>query len=178
MAIERKFLGLLLFLLGAAATLAAYRFGCSTPVTGLTLTVPAMAAVLVVRGPRPRTKGTLLVAAELEPDALGRLLARQEPDTLALYRTEQVTAELLELQDRYGLVLVVGREHDPRTKERLSASGLSRQVPDIAEREVILAGPRHFQRYVRGALSRLSVPGAQVHTARTRSRRGKGMAYA
>ncbi|GAA3107583.1 hypothetical protein GCM10020001_026930 [Nonomuraea salmonea] len=58
---------------------------------------------------------------------------------------------------------MVGAEHDPRVKERVSASGLGREVPDIAEREVVVAGPRRFQRYVGGALSRLAVPRSQVH---------------
>ena len=98
------------------------------------------------------------------------LLAGRDQSTVAVYRTELITDELRELQERYGLVLVVGQEHDPRAKERLSASGLSRQVPDIADREVVLAGPRHFTRYVRGALARLAVPGTQVTTASVRLR--------
>lgn len=168
MASERKFLGSLLFCLGAGAALAAYLLGHASPVTGAALAVYAVAAVMAVRVHGRHTKGTVLIATGLEPGALRRLLAGKGADTVAVYRTERVDAELLDLHQRYGLVLVVGAEHDPRTKERLSASGLSRQVPDIVEREVILAGPRHFQRYVRGALSRLAVPGAQVRTARTR----------
>ncbi|MFG1945163.1 hypothetical protein [Nonomuraea sp. NPDC048826] len=168
MASERKFLGPLLFCLGVCAPLAAYRLGYASPVTGLALAVYGVAATMAVRVRARHTKGTVLIATGLEPDALRRLLAGKGADAVAVYRTDRVTAELLDLQERYGLVLVVGAEHDPRAKERLSASGLSRQVPDIAEREVILAGPRHFQRYVRGALSRLAVPEAQVHTARNR----------
>jgi ferredoxin-NADP reductase len=75
----------------------------------------------------------------------------------------RVTEELRDLEARYGLILVVGEEHDPRAKERLSASGLSRQIPDIAERDVVVAGPRQFKRYVGGALSRLAVPRSQIH---------------
>lgn len=165
---EREFLGPLLLFLGAAAPLVAHQLGYASPVTGAALAVYAVAAAIAVHDRPRRTRGTVLIASGLEPGALRRLLAARGPGTVAVYRTDRLTPELLDLQDRYGLVLVVGAEHDPRAKERLSASGLSRQVPDIAEREVILAGPRHFQRYVRGALSRLSVPGAQVHTARTR----------
>ncbi|MGI5273961.1 hypothetical protein ACQEUU_32825 [Nonomuraea sp. CA-218870] len=176
MASERNVLGPVLFLLGVCAPLAAHRLGYASPVTGAALAVYAMAAAMAAgvldrrtnRHAKRRTRGTVLIAAGLEPAALRRLLAGGGADTVAVYRTDRVTAELLDLRDRHGVVLVVGAEHDPRAKERLSASGLSRQVPDIAEREVILAGPRHFQRYVRGALSRLAVPGTQVHTARNR----------
>lgn len=161
---------------GVGAVVAAYRLGTAPPVTATALLVYGVAAVMVAAAGHgaSATKGTVLIATGLEPEALRRLLAERAGSgedtgrTVAVYRTERVTDELRDLQDRYGLVLVVGEEHDPRAKERLSASGLSRQVPDIAEREVILAGPRHFQRYVRGALARLAVPGGQVRTARPR----------
>jgi len=138
------------------------------------LLVYGLASVMAVwsHGGGARARGGVLIATGLEPAALRALLAdhaARTPGSVAVYRTEQVTDELRELRDRYGLVLVVGREHDPRTKERLSASGLSRQIPDIAERDVLLAGPRPFQRYVRGALTRLAVPGAQVRTAPVRT---------
>ncbi len=122
------------------------------------LLVYAVASVMAVwshGGGAARTRATLLIATDLEPGTLRTLLAGRDQSTVAVYRTELITDELRELQERYGLVLVVGQEHDPRAKERLSASGLSRQVPDIADREVVLAGPRHFTRYVRGALARL-----------------------
>ena len=82
---------------------------------------------------------------------------------MAVYRTDRATDELRDLESRYGLILIVGEEHDPRAKERVSASGLSRQIPDIAERAVVVAGPRRFKRYVSGALSRLAVPRSQIH---------------
>jgi hypothetical protein len=165
----------LLLLPGVAAVL----LGTARP---LALLVYGLAAVMAVRSRAgsARTRGTVLIATGLEPGALRSLLAARAADggdlgdrgdgTVAVYRTERVTDELRDLQDRYGLVLVVGQEHDPRAKERLSASGLSRQVPDIAQREVVLAGPRHFQRYVRGALARLAVPGTQVRTAGVKPR--------
>lgn len=125
-----------------------------------------IAAVMAVwhYGLRATTRGSLLIVADLEPAGLRDLLATHTGDTVTVYRTDRVTDELRELEAEHGLVVVAGREHDPRAKERLSASGLSRQVPDIAERTVIVAGPRPFKRYVRGALTRLSVPKAQVRT--------------
>ncbi|PZG08114.1 hypothetical protein C1J01_39545 [Nonomuraea aridisoli] len=122
----------------------------------------AAAAVMViwnhrVHPPRPR----LLIATGLDPSALRERLAG-ETDTVAVYRADRVTDELRELEARYRLILVVGAEHDPRAKERVSASGLGREIPDIAEREVEVAGPVRFQRYVGGALARLSVPRSQV----------------
>ncbi len=159
----------------AGALLVAYHLGSASPspLTITALLVYGMASVMAVwsDGGTARTRGTLLIATGLEPSALRTLLAERGEGTVAVYRTERITDELRELQNSYGLVLVVGQEHDPRAKERLSASGLSRQVPDIADREVLLAGPRHFTKYVRGALARLSVPGAQVRTASLRSTR-------
>ncbi|NBE94998.1 hypothetical protein FE391_39955 [Nonomuraea sp. KC401] len=123
----------------------------------------ALAAVMAVMSRRvPRqSKPVLLIATGVDPRTLRARLDR-ETDTVAVYRTERATDELRDLEARYGLVLVVGREHDPRVKERLSASGLSREIPDIAEREVVVAGPRPFKRYVGGALSRLAVPRSQI----------------
>jgi hypothetical protein len=158
----------------AGTLLVAYHLSSASPspVTVTALLVYGVASVMAVwsHGGTTRTKGTLLIATDLEPGTLRTLLADRGQSIVAVYRTERITDELRELQERYGLVLVVGQEHDPRAKERLSASGLSRQVPDIADREVLLAGPRHFTRYVRGALSRLAVPGTQVRTASVRLR--------
>ncbi len=158
----------------AGTLLVAYHLGSASPspVTVTALLVYGVASVMAVwtHGGGARTKGTLLIATDLEPGTLRTLLTDRGQSIVAVYRTERITDELRELQERYGLVLVVGQEHDPRAKERLSASGLSRQVPDIADREVLLAGPRHFTRYVRGALTRLAVPGTQVRTASVRLR--------
>ncbi|MET8868194.1 hypothetical protein ABZW11_35135 [Nonomuraea sp. NPDC004580] len=152
----------------AGALLVAHPFSVTTQATGFTrvasLLLYAAAAVMALRSHRVpgRTRPILLIATGLDPRALAERLAR-EPDTVAVYRTERVTDELRDLQCRYGVILVVGAEHDPRVKERVSASGLGREVPDIAQREVVVAGPRRFQRYVGGALSRLAVPRSQVH---------------
>lgn len=159
----------------AGTLLVAYHLSAASPspMTVTALLVYAVASVMAVwshGGGAARTRATLLIATDLEPGTLRTLLAGRDQSTVAVYRTELITDELRELQERYGLVLVVGQEHDPRAKERLSASGLSRQVPDIADREVVLAGPRHFTRYVRGALARLAVPGTQVTTASVRLR--------
>jgi hypothetical protein len=161
----------------AGTLLVAYHLSAASPspVTLTALLVYGVASVMAVwsHGGAAGTRGTLLIATDLDPGTLRALLAdraERGQSTVAVYRTERITDELRELQDRYGLVLVVGQEHDPRAKERLSASGLRREVPDIADREVVLAGPRHFTRYVRGALSRLAVPGTQVRTASVRLR--------
>jgi ferredoxin-NADP reductase len=108
------------------------------------------------------TRGSLLIATGMNPAALRARLA-SAADTVALYRTDRATDELRDLEARFGLILVVGEEHDPRVKERVSASGLSREIPDIAERHVMVAGPRQFKRYVGGALSRLAIPRSQIH---------------
>ncbi|MFG2075803.1 hypothetical protein SAMN05421874_102466 [Nonomuraea maritima] len=124
-------------------------------------------ALLLPRtGRRPgASRPRLFIATGLDPSTLGSRLAATRArggDTAAVYRAERVTDELLDLQNRYGLILVVGAEHDPRAKERVSASGLSREIPDIADREVVVAGPRPFRKYVAGALARLAVPRSQV----------------
>ncbi|MEV1168422.1 hypothetical protein [Nonomuraea sp. NPDC049784] len=152
----------------AGALLVAHEFSSTAYVTGLSragsLILYAMAAVMAVRShhvagtPRP----TLLIATGLDPAAL-RARLEGASDTVAVYRIERATDELRDLEARHGLILVEGAEHDPRAKERLSASGLSREIPDIAERDVVVAGPRQFKRYVRGALSRLAVPRSQIH---------------
>ncbi|MEV0586196.1 hypothetical protein [Nonomuraea sp. NPDC050310] len=98
---------------------------------------------------------TVLIAADVDAAELRALLADLPPDAPALVRTARVTPELRELQARRGVVLVVGEEHDPRAKEQVSASGLSRLLPDITRRKVRLAGPKPFRRYVRGSLRRL-----------------------
>jgi hypothetical protein len=131
-----------------------------------------IAGVMVVwhhAGPAS-TKGSLLIVSGLEPAGLRDLLSTRTDDTVTVYRTDQVTDELRALKIEHALVLIEGSEHDPHAKERVSASGLRREVPDIAERNVIVAGPRSFQRYVRGALTRLSVPKTQVKTARLKRR--------
>jgi hypothetical protein len=97
----------------------------------------------------------VLIAADIDTARLKRLLSRMPKSGLAVVRAQEPTAELRELERIHRLVLVVGDEHDPRVKEQVSASGLSRLLPDISEREVRLAGPRSFRRYVRGALRRI-----------------------
>ncbi|MGN9838928.1 hypothetical protein ACTMTI_12480 [Nonomuraea sp. H19] len=152
----------------AGALLVAHQFASTAYVTNLSrvgaLILYAMAAVMAVWSHQvpQETRGSLLIATGLDPAALRTRLAGAR-DTVAVYRAERVTEELRDLEARYGLILVVGEEHDPRAKERLSASGLSRQIPDIAERDVVVAGPRQFKRYVGGALSRLAVPRSQIH---------------
>jgi hypothetical protein len=152
----------------AGALLVAHEFTSTEHVTSLSrvgaLLLYSMAAVMAVYSHQvPHgTRGSLLIATGLDPAALRARLAAAA-DTIAIYRTERPTDELRDLEARYGLILVVGQEHDPRAKERVSASGLSRQIPDIAERDVVVAGPRQFKRYVGGALSRLAIPKSQIH---------------
>ncbi|MEU8248058.1 hypothetical protein [Nonomuraea sp. NPDC048916] len=150
------------------ALVLAHQFGPATHVTGLSRTgslilygLAAVTAVWSHAGPSAPRK-SLLIVSGLDPSELRELLTGRTDDTMAVYRADRVTDELRDLESRYALVLVTGDEHDPRVKERISASGLRRQVPDIAEREVIVAGPRTFTRYVRGALARLAVPNTQV----------------
>ncbi|GAA4991869.1 hypothetical protein HD597_012073 [Nonomuraea thailandensis] len=152
----------------AGALLVAHQFSSTAHVTSLSrvgsLLLYAMAAVMAVWSHRvPHgTRPALLIATGLDPGSLRERLAGAT-DTVAVYRAERATDELRDLERSYGLILVVGDEHDPRVKERVSASGLSREIPDIAEREVVVAGPRRFKRYVGGALSRLAIPKSQIH---------------
>lgn len=152
----------------AGALLVAHQFSSTAYVTDLSragsLILYAMAAVMAVWSHQvsDATRPTLLIATGLDAAALRERLAGT-PGTVAVYRTERATDELRDLEARYGLILIEGAEHDPRAKERLSASGLSRQIPDIAERDVVVAGPRQFKRYVGGALSRLAVPRSQIY---------------
>ncbi|MEW9551405.1 hypothetical protein [Nonomuraea sp. NPDC050783] len=153
----------------AGALLVAHQFASPAYVTGLSrvgsFLLYVMAAAMAVRSHKvpPAAKGTLLIATGLDPAALRARLAGAAADTVAIYRTDRVTDELRDLAARHRLILVEGAEHDPRAKERVSASGLSREIPDIGERAVVVAGPRRFQRYVGGALSRLAVPKARIH---------------
>ncbi|TYB52210.1 hypothetical protein FXF51_51970 [Nonomuraea sp. PA05] len=152
----------------AGALLVAHQFSSTAHVTSLSrvgsLLLYAMAAVMAVLSHRlpDETRPALLIATGLDPGSLRERLAGAT-DTVAVYRTDRATDELLDLQTRYGLILVVGDEHDPRAKERVSASGLSREIPDIADRQVVVAGPRPFKRYVGGALSRLAIPKSRIH---------------
>ncbi|MEV4113888.1 hypothetical protein [Nonomuraea sp. NPDC049695] len=152
----------------AGALLVAHEFSSTAYVTELSragsVALYAMAAVMAVRSHRvPATaRPTLLIATGLDPSAL-RARLDGATDTVAVYRIERATDELRDLEARYGLILVEGGEHDPRAKERVSASGLSREFPDISDRDVVVAGPRQFKRYVGGALSRLAVPRSQIH---------------
>ncbi|MEV0615476.1 hypothetical protein AB0I81_19325 [Nonomuraea sp. NPDC050404] len=156
----------------AGALLVAHQFSSTASVTEFSrvgsLLLYSMAAVMAVRSHRvPHTdRPALLIATGLDPGSLRARLAGATDtatDIVAVYRTMRATDELRDLEARFGLIIVEGAEHDPRAKERLSASGLSRQIPDIAEREVVVAGPRQFKRYVAGALSRLAVPRSQIH---------------
>ncbi|MET7465694.1 hypothetical protein [Nonomuraea sp. NPDC005501] len=155
----------------AAVLVPVHQLSSTAYVTGLSRTgsliLYGMAAVMAVwhhTTPAP-AQGALIVASGLGPARLRQLLSSRADDTVVIYRADRLTPELRDLQAEYGLLVVVGDEHDPRVKERVSASGLRRQVPDIATREVVVAGPRPFRRYVRGALSRLAVPGARIRTA-------------
>ncbi|MEV4366197.1 hypothetical protein AB0J71_03960 [Nonomuraea sp. NPDC049637] len=155
----------------AGALLVAHELSSTAYVTELSrvgsLLLYAMAAVMAVRSHTvvQQARGRVLIASGLDPDTLRTRLAgaSTRTDTVAVYRAERATSELRDLEARYGLILVTGAEHDPRAKERISASGLSREIPDIAEREVVVEGPRPFTRYVGGALSRLAIPRSQVH---------------
>ncbi|MGW0810568.1 hypothetical protein [Nonomuraea sp. NPDC002799] len=152
----------------AGALLVAHQFSSTAYVTGLSrvgsLLLYAMAAVMAVWSHQvpPATRPTVLIATGMDLGAL-RVHLAGAADTVTVYRTSRVTDELRDLEARYGLILIVGEEHDPRVKERISASGLSREIPDIAERDVVVAGPRPFKRYVGGALSRLAIPRSQIH---------------
>ncbi|MCF6473650.1 hypothetical protein FAF44_35490 [Nonomuraea sp. MG754425] len=152
----------------AGALLVAHQFSATAHAPSASrvasLLIYAMAAVMAVwsHAAPGASRPALLIATGLSPGSLRRRLAGAT-DTVAVFRTDRVTDELRDLETRYGLILVVGDEHDPRVKERVSASGLSREIPDIAEREVVVAGPRRFKRYVGGALSRLAVPRSQIH---------------
>ncbi|QYC44494.1 hypothetical protein Nocox_34650 [Nonomuraea coxensis DSM 45129] len=160
----------------SGALLVAQQSGASTGAPGLvqagSLLLYAVAAVTALRGhalSRAATRGTLLIATGLDAGALRARL--DGGDTVAIYRTDRVTDELRDLAARRRLVLVEGAEHDPRAKERISASGLAREIPDLAERDVVVAGPRPFQRYVGGALTRLAVPRSRVRfTSRLKAR--------
>ncbi|MEV4547676.1 hypothetical protein [Nonomuraea wenchangensis] len=163
------------------------------PVQVGSLLLYVVAAVTALHGHLPSratsatsARGTLLIAtgldaaalrARLDGDAGGDLGGDGDgnADTIAIYRTDQVTDELRDLAARHRLVLVEGAEHDPRAKERISASGLAREIPDLAERDVVVAGPRPFQRYVGGALSRLAVPRSRIRfTSRLKARPALG----
>lgn len=156
------------FLTGAV--LMAHQFSTTAYVTSLSragsLLLYGTAAVLAVwHFTMPAAaKGTLLVAADVEPRRLREMLAGMPDDTIAVYRTDRHTDELSDL----NVIVVAGDEHDPRAKEQVSVSGLSRRVPDLAEREVVLAGSRPFTRYVRGAVTRLGVPGSRVRHAKVK----------
>ncbi|HEX4818025.1 MAG TPA: hypothetical protein VFV66_35230 [Nonomuraea sp.] len=147
----------------AAAAYATAGPGTVPPTAYVAAALLAVLGFLSVPPPAAEARrGSLLIATGVDPAALRARLA-EAADTVAVYRTERVTDELRDLESRYGLILVVGAEHDPRAKERVSASGLSREIPDIADREVVVAGPRTFKRYVGGALSRLAIPKSQIH---------------
>ncbi|MGW2148984.1 hypothetical protein ACWCOT_32110 [Nonomuraea bangladeshensis] len=163
--------------------------GTAGPVQAGSLLLYVVAAVAALHGHAPSratTKGTLLIATGLDAGALRARLdggtggdlgsdGAGDADTIAIYRTDRVTDELRDLAARHRLVLVEGAEHDPRAKERISASGLAREIPDLAERDVVVAGPRPFQRYVGGALSRLAVPRSQIRfTSRLKARPALG----
>ncbi|MFI6598104.1 hypothetical protein ACIBHX_17750 [Nonomuraea sp. NPDC050536] len=145
----------------AGGLVLAHQFASTAYVTSLSRTGSLLlygtAAVMAVwshKAPQP-ARGTVLIAAGIAPERVRRLL--RDGDTRAIYRAERATPELRELEERYGVRLVLGDEHDPRAKELVSASGLEREIPDIAQREVMIAGPRSFTRYVRGSLRRLAV---------------------
>ncbi|MEU6792186.1 hypothetical protein ABZ907_10840 [Nonomuraea wenchangensis] len=163
--------------------------GVAGPVQAGSLLLYVVAAMAALHGHAPSratTRGTLLIATGLDAGALRARLdggtggdlggdGAGDADTIAIYRTDRVTDELRDLAARHRLVLVEGAEHDPRAKERISASGLAREIPDLAERDVVVAGPRPFQRYVGGALSRLAVPRSQIRfTSRLKARPALG----
>ncbi|MBE1562861.1 hypothetical protein [Nonomuraea africana] len=146
----------------AGALLVTHQLAGPADVTGLSRTGSfllygaALAVALWRRRPAQRT-GTLLIAEGIGADRIASRVRHPER-TLVLYRArdprEAETARELRARG-VPVVLVEGAEHDPRAKEAVSASGLSRLVPDISERRVLVYGPRGFVRYVNGALSKL-----------------------
>lgn len=114
----------------AGALLVAHQFSSTAYVTGPfrvgALLLYALAAVMAVRSHRVPGTGrpVLLIATGLDPRALRERLVPQADaagDIVAVYRADRVTDELRELESRFGLILVVGDEHDPAVKERVSA---------------------------------------------------------
>ncbi|MFI6323793.1 hypothetical protein ACIBG8_40145 [Nonomuraea sp. NPDC050556] len=156
----------------AGALVVAHQLGTTAQVTSLSRTGSILlygtALVMAVWRRSTRTPaggGPLLIAQGIGPRRLKTLLATLPNDAIVVYRTQADTGEVRDPR----VTLVVGDEHDPYAKEQVSASGLHRLVPDIGDRQVLLAGPRPFRKYVRGALARLDVPKEHVLKARQRA---------
>ncbi len=81
------------------------------------------------------------------------LVFRDELDELARERGAQI-------------FYVVGDHRPPQAADLLSAAALIRMVPDIAERDVYLCGPRPMMDHTRRALRAAGVDRGQIHSER------------
>jgi predicted ferric reductase len=61
---------------------------------------------------------------------------------------------------------LVGDHRDPAFADLLSADGLRRLVPDLAERDVFVCGPPQMMRVVRASLRTAGVPSGHIHWER------------
>ena len=149
-----------------------HQFTTSAHVTGASRTGSILlygAALLVALWPRTDPRPAILIASGTRLDRM-----RTTRYQVVLYRARDAheaarAEELRPLTDR--LIVVEGAEHDPRAKELMSASGLTRLLPDLTGHEVYVTGPRDFARYVRGALTRLDVPARTPPLLRRRDAR-------
>ncbi|GGL97985.1 ferredoxin reductase family protein [Micromonospora yangpuensis] len=97
---------------------------------------------------------------ELPPGAALIYRART-PDDVLLHRELDWLAQARQTSIWY----VIGSRDDPGPRQLMSAAGLRRLVPDLAERDVYLCGPAGLVAHSVRALRSAGVPRRQIHLA-------------
>jgi predicted ferric reductase len=115
----------------------------------------------------------LFIAGGIGITPIRAMLETMEGDLILIYRVARkedliFRDELERLARRRGIALffVVGDHATPEGRDLLSPSHLRRLIPDIADRDVYLCGPRIMMQLVERHLRRAGVPTAAIHSER------------
>ncbi|WP_232534355.1 hypothetical protein [Plantactinospora sp. KBS50] len=119
-----------------------------------------------------RRDRALLIAGGSGITAIRAVLEELPPGAAVIYRARTVTDVLLQqeldwLAQARGADVwyVLGSRRDAGPRQVLSAAGLRKLVPDLAERDVYLCGPPGLVSAAQTALRRARVPRRQIHLA-------------
>jgi predicted ferric reductase len=112
-----------------------------------------------------------MIAGGIGITPIRALLEEVEGDVVVIYRVAEPAdvifrEELEHLAGAHGISLhyVLGHREESGNRDLLSEQHILELVPDIAERDVYLCGPRGMMRSVEESLDRLGVAEEQIHS--------------